>query len=183
MADIAISDDSKLMLRLVLGLLRKRGSIKTAHTDMRNCANKAYYKPYLLLIETAAQIKRNHQKSILADLGTYFLRIIYKDTAYNPITLYILKKLINDKEFVKLVNEQGVDSVDELYVNNWSDTLDITKKAHEENKLNPFELSREEKTFVPNIQHAVHAKYNEQELINSLEQETKKEMRTRIRKS
>jgi len=183
MADIVTADAAKLKFRILVSMLTKTGGVKHAHEDMRNCSNAVFKEVYLETMKVANGIKRGHQQAIVADLGTWLIWNNYKDTAYNPISLYILKKLINNKKFVDAVNEQAVDDINDLYVNRWAKSLEATASQHNENVLNKFDLSRSEQTYVPSVQHKKHLdmsnKEYEKQLLDKADKEAKKIFRQR----
>ena len=183
MADIGLADTEKLKFRILVSMLTKSGGIKRAHKDMRNCSNLFYRGIYLEIMKAASGIDRGHQRNIVADLGTWLLWTVYKDTAYNPIALYIVKKALAKPEIIDSVNELGVDDIKDLYVNRWSNTMKTTAKKQENNLLPKGKLSESEKTFVPNVQHNKHldmaTKALSEDMISSAEKESKKIFRQR----
>jgi len=154
MMDISHADKPKLTFRILVGIAQRKlkKSINFAHDDMLTCANPAFRKPYLKVMEAAGHIRRYHHKSILADFGGWLLWVVYKDTAYNPVSLWILKELIDDKEFCKSVREQAVEP-SEWYVNKWVATKEHTENLRKEGKLGRFALADDENIYVPALQH------------------------------
>jgi len=179
MADILSADAAKLKFRIMRNMLSKKGDVKRAHEDMRNCTNYVFRKIYMTLMQTAGNIKMSHQRAIVADLGAWLLWTIYKDTAYNPITLYIVKQLLKDDVLIQRIKNDGVDDIDDLYVNRWANTLENTAKMHKDDKISRFDLSESEQIFVPNVQHAKHKKLSEDELNNMVDNKVKKHIRKR----
>jgi len=179
MADIVTADSAKLRFRIMHRMLGGAGEFKKAHKDMVDCTNPVFRKLYYELMRTAKQIKRTHQRAIVADFGAWLLWIVYKDTAYNPISLYVLKKIFKDKEWVDSLNKQGVDTTDDLYVNRWFNTLVTTSDLQGEDRLNKYALSQSEDIFVPNKQAYKHAQMHEEEMTRWANDKLKSEMRKR----
>jgi len=103
------------------------------------------------MIEGGNQVKELHHKAVVIDLGTFGLWTIYKDTAYDDLAVWILNELINDKEFCDEVR-RSVKPPSEWYVNRWHDSKETTQRLRNEGKLTKYQLSAEEKVFVPAIQ-------------------------------
>jgi len=181
-ADIKEADSVKLRFRIMHRLLGGSKEFKNAHADMRDCTNPVFRKTYMELIKTCSKIRQKHQRHIVADFGTWLLWVLYKDTAYNPISLYILKQLINDELWVDEINKQAVDTTDDLYANRWANTLDTTKQMRDEGKLSKYELSSSEQIYVPGKQDFKHAKMNEEELTAWTKKKVEEDVRRRGRK-
>jgi len=179
MSDIVTADDAKLRFRIMHRILGAKGEFKKAHEDMLVCTNPVFRKIYLTLMLTASTIKRNHQRAIVADFGAWLLWILYKDTAYNPISLYVLKELLKDEKWIKSINELAVDTTDDLYVNRWHNTLVTTQELRKKGKLGRNEISDSEKIFVPKRQDLKHAKMHEEEMTRWANEKINEEIRKR----
>ena len=86
---------------------------------------------------------------------------------------------MKDSKLMDDIKKEAVDTVDDLYVNRWANTLDTTAKQIEEGKIDRHTLSTPEMTFVPPAQHAKHQKLGEQEFERMLDEEMKKRSRKR----
>ena len=184
MTDIIYSDKAKIKFRIAHKLMSGGNTFQTAHADMRTCPNLLFRKLYKKLMLGASHIKKYHQQHIVADFGAWLIHILYKDTAYNPITIWILKEIVNDKELVKYVNEHAVEPED-WYVNRWHETLEHTAKLQKEGKLDSTTLSADEMIFVPAAQQKIHKQMGEDEVVNIqasvLNEQVNKEIRKRKR--
>lgn len=164
MTDIIYSDKAKLKFRIAHKLMSGGSTFKIAHEDMRNCPNPLFRNIYKKLMTAASKIRKYHQQQILADFGTWLTFILYKDTAYNPITVWLLKEMVNDKELVAYVNKHAIEPKD-WYVNRWANTLNHTAEQKKDGTLNSLNLSADEMIFVPGAQQHIHDKMGEDELI------------------
>lgn len=184
MTDIAFADEAKMRFRIAHKLMSRGKTFKNAHDDMRGCPNPLYRNVYKKLMRAASYIKKYHQQHIVADFGAWFIYILYKDTAYNPITVWILKEIVNDKDIVAYVNKHAVEPED-WYVNRWHNTLEHTAELRKKGELDDFTLSADEMIFVPNAQQKIHKNMGEEEIVDVqadvLDEEVTKEIRKRKR--
>lgn len=184
MTDIAYSDKAKIKFRIAHKLMSGGNTFQTAHNDMRTCPNLLFRKLYKKLMLGASHVKKYHQQHIVADFGAWLIHILYKDTAYNPISTWILKEIINDKELVKYINEHAVEP-ESWYVNRWHNTLEHTAEQKKEGTLDSTTLSADEMIFVPGAQAQIHKKMGEEEMIkiqaDMLDKQVNKEIKKRKR--
>ena len=184
MTDIIYSDNAKLKFRIAHKLMSGGNTFKTAHEDMRACPNIIFRTIYKTLMIASSKIKKYHQQQIVADFGTWLTFILYKDTAYNPITLWVLKELINDKEFVDYINKYAVEPED-WYVNHWHETLENTAESKKKGIIDSASLESDEMIFVPSAQQEIHNKMGEEEIIkmqaDMLDEQVKKEIKKKKR--
>jgi len=158
--DISGADKMKLEFRLMLWYLKRhlkkkyKTTLEDMENDLNNCGNPAIYEIWDIINKTSDEISETYQKDIVREFSLAFLWILYRDTAYLPITMYVLKQFYDKKEDIYPSIEKYYKEPSEWYVNAWNDTLAHTKELKESGKLAEMdgEMSEDEKIFVPMFQ-------------------------------
>jgi len=158
--DIVFGDNMKKELRATLWVLKRRlkkhykVTIDQVKEDMDNCGNPIIGKIWREIKEAAEQIEENYQKEVATEFPMIILWIIYKDTAYSPIFMYVLINLMKEADDILPKAMKYYVEPDEWYVNRWHDTKEHTKELKEEGKLAKVDglLSNDENIFVPQKQ-------------------------------
>jgi hypothetical protein len=165
--DIKFGDMPKFKMRFIAWIARRelrkmlkeqgiplpedKSTMDVIHEDLQNCTNPVIRQIYKHLIETANNVKENHQRKIIGDLGSFLLWAIYKDTGYYQEAFWALNKIINDEKIREKLPEHVVEP-ENWYVNKWHKSKQITKKKQEKGELSKYQLSEDENIFVPSIQ-------------------------------
>ena len=172
--DIIFGDNMKRELRAMMWLLKRRlknhykVTLEQVREDMDNCGNPVIWNIWKEIRDAAEQIEENYQKEIAIEFPMIILWIIYKDTAYNPIFMYILVKLMEQSDLILPKAKKYYVEPKDWYVNRWHDTKQHTKDLKEEGKIPNIDgvLAPDEMIFVPQAQNKEHM-----ELSKSLEEE------------
>ena len=94
--DIAGADKMKWEYRVMLWYLKRHmkkeyaTTLKQMEDDLNNCGNVVFSELWSIINDTANQITEDYQRDIIREFSMVFLWILYRDTAYSPITMYIL---------------------------------------------------------------------------------------------
>jgi len=169
MADIVFGDDMKKELRLIAWYLRRKYktdhkiTAEMIHEDMQSCGNPVIAEIYDAVIEAGERIEEEYQQSITIDFPELILWILYRDTAYLPVFIYILKNLMDKKDELMPFIEKYYVKPEDWYVNRWHKGLGHTKEMKERGELSSVDghLSFDEQIFVPQYQQKKLKKINE----------------------
>jgi len=142
--------ESELQNKYNVKLDKNQTFIDFVHQDLMACSNQSVRSVYKQILAAAHEMNTNYQTSTIADLGSFMLWVVYKDTAYRDPFFWILKNLINDDDFKKQLDMYAREPKD-WYCPRWIESKDKTKKLRDEGVISEYDLSPEEKNFVPNI--------------------------------
>jgi len=160
--DIAKADKLKVEFRVMLWYLKRhmkkhyKITLEEMENDLNNCGNNAISEIWNILNNTSNKITQGYQKDIVKEFSMALLWILYRDTAYLPITMHVLKEFYDKKDkILPAVDKYYVDPK-EWYVNAWNDTLKHTRELKDEGTIPDMDgvLSYDEKIFVPMMQEA-----------------------------
>lgn len=164
MTDIKFGERAKLKMRVFAALALKELGLKDEikkirgvstldliHDDLDSLTDPVFRKIWRVSKKAAGHIKETHQKSILYDIGGFGEWVCYKDTGYRDPFFWILNELFEDKSFREEL-KKFVKEPKDWYVNRWHDTKANTKKAKKKGEIAGFEMSPDEKAFVPQYQ-------------------------------
>jgi len=166
--DILGADDMKFTMRIIAKYAQKKletelkkrydvnlpsgtAFIDYIHDDLRLCSNQAIRKIYKKLLEAGEAMPTQHHASMIVDLSSFFLWVVYKDTAYRDPLFWIINSVVDDPEFKKEI-QPFVKNPKDWYCPQWIASKDETKKMQDEGLLPEFGLSPSEKRFVPKFQ-------------------------------
>jgi len=158
--DILFGDEMKKELRAVMWFLKRRlkkqykVTLEKVREDMDNCGNPVIAKIWEEISDAADQIEENYQKEIATEFPMIILWIIYKDTAYSPIFMYVITKLMEQSDELLPKTQRYYVEPKDWYVNRWHDTKEHTKEMKEEGKIMKADgaMSPDERIFVPQYQ-------------------------------
>ena len=179
--DIVFGDDLKKEIRLGLWLFKKRitkyykTSISKMIDDLDNCGNPVIARIWKEVKYAADEIKEEYQKEMAIEYPAVILWILYRDTAYMPIFMYVMVKILENKdELLPLAMKYYAEPKD-WYVNRWNESKKHTAELKKKKVLVDAEavMSESEKIFTPPIQHDRLPKYYEK-FERELDEERKK---------
>lgn len=126
--------------------------IEVMHDDLRNCTNYPIRKLYMKMMESASCMGEKYQASVITELGAPILWILYRDTAYRDPFFWMLNELIDDPDMQKNIGPY-VKPPGMWYCPNWKEAKDSSRNKVESGELTRFDMSEEEKFFVPKLQY------------------------------
>jgi len=158
--DIVFTDGMKKELRLFLWILRRKLKKKYKITldniieDMDNCGNPVIGKIWNDIKKMCGQIKEEYQRKIVYEFSAIGLWMIYKDTAYGPLFMYIIVPMLRNANEILPIAEKYYVDIKDLYVNAWSDSKEHTNQGKKDGKIPDIEgiMSVDEQIFVPQYQ-------------------------------
>lgn len=183
MTDIIFGDDMKKTLRLVMWYLKKKYkdenkvTAERIHEDMLYCGNPVISEIMDLVRDAGERIEEEYQRGITIDFPELILWILYKDTAYLPVFMYILKNLMDKKEELMPFIMKYYKEPEDWYVNAWHRTLEHTQEMKDDSRLANVggEMSQDEKIFTPPLQRGINKKLT-QDIEHQIEQEKKRRL-------
>lgn len=156
--DIMASEKEKKAIRLAVWLLRKKlgdgAKADAVRQDMMHCPNYVFQKVTGILLDAASKTDSGWQQKILGDIGLFGLWLNYKDTAYKPIFLWMLRELKHlMEEDEKLAQEiEDAEEPEDWYVNAWIRSKKHTKELRKKKKIPEYLKSEDESIFTPGEQ-------------------------------
>lgn len=173
MLDIPGADGMKLKYKLFMHFMMKEAFRKAKelgmitnsdkkiidimHDDLKNCTNYPIRRLYYKMLESAKSMGEDYQSCVISELGVPILWILYRDTAYRDPFFWMLNEMIQDPDFSKNL-QQYVKPPELWYCPNWSQSKKNTDKLKVKGEITSFEMSPEEKLFVPKFQEDVQDK-------------------------
>ena len=153
---IGFGDKYKRILKIGLGWIRKKlgGSPEIVYTDLTNCGNPVFHRMFHLLEHTANNVREPYQRDkVLKDVGFFMLWVIYKDTAYRDIIIYMLNEILKNPEvWKKELAPYLKENPEDWYVNVWNKSKEHTKQLRKEGKIDGVSKSEDESVFTPEEQ-------------------------------
>jgi len=155
--DISVADKMKWEYRVMLWYLKRHMkkeysiTLKEMEADLNSCGNVVFSELWKIVRNTADQVTEVYQRDIIREFSMVFLWILYRDTAYSPITMYMLKQFFDSQKVLyPAVMKYYVEPKD-MYVNAWHDTKAHTKELKDDGKIPNFDgvMGNDEKIFVP----------------------------------
>jgi hypothetical protein len=162
MVDIVSHGDKyKRIIKIAEGWLRRKlgASVEQVHEDMTNCGNPIFSRVTQIINKGADEVKEKYQERMIRDFGELFLWILYKDTAYRDVAIWMLYQMLHNSDEMKKELEDYVKDPDDWYVNSWHESKEHTKKMQEEGKIPKHRKSVDEYIFTPPIQQKMLNKY------------------------
>jgi len=155
------ADKMKIEMRVMLWYLKRhlkknyKITLDGIKEDLEYCGNPVISTLWNINQSTAEKIKEDYQKEIVMEFPMALLWIIYRDTAYMPIAMYMIKELLDRKDEIYPQIEKYYQNPDDWYCNAWHDSKEHTKKMKEEGKIPNVEgiMSNDEAIFVPGYQY------------------------------
>ena len=153
------SEKQKKLIRMAVWLLREKlGKCATAEAikdDMTNCPNPIFQQLADLMYRAEAAVDSGWSKKIIGEVGVLELWIMYKDTAYKPVVLWMLRelkhKIEDDPVFAQQIEDEASEPED-WYVNTWIRSMKKTKQLRKQGKIPEYAESHEESIFIPSKQ-------------------------------
>jgi hypothetical protein len=171
MLDIPGADKTKLKYKLFMHFILKEAFKKAKelgmitdsdkkiidimHDDLKNCTNYPIRKLYFKMLESAKGMGEEYQANVISELGVPILWILYRDTAYRDPFFWMLNEMIQDPDFISNL-KQYVKPPEMWYCSNWRKSKESTANLKARGELSTFEMSEEEKIFVPKYQQEKH---------------------------
>ena len=152
MADIiAFGDKHKRLMRIAEGWFRKKtkASIEAVHKDLSVCGNPTFTRLYNIINDTAYEIKEEYQSRVVRNWGSLILWILYKDTAYRDVILYIIYNLCKKATLIMKEIEPYLKEPSEWYVNSWHDSKQHSKKGKANGTISSIGKAEDESIFTP----------------------------------
>lgn len=173
--DITGADKMKIEFRIMLWYLNRhlkkkyKITLKEMDSDLESCGNPVIAEIWDIVKKGADEIKEDYQQKIIHDFTLALLWIIYRDTAYLPISMNFFKKILDKKEELYPYVMKYYVPLEDCYCNVWHDTKANTDKLKEEGKLPKIEgfMGYDEQQFVPSLVHQKH-----QKMIKNMKKET-----------
>lgn len=167
MLDIPAADKLKLKYKIgmhfilreiekqakTLGLVTsdEKTAIEIMHDDLLNCTNYPIRIMYKKMMEAAGYMGESYQATIITDMGAPVLWMAYRDTAYRDCFFWWQNEVITDPCMV--VNlKPYVKPPSMWYCPNWKQSKDATHRKKDSGEIKSFDMSPEEKMFVPKYQ-------------------------------
>ncbi len=154
-------DKYKRIIKIAEGWLRKKldASVSGVHDDMTHCGNKAFQRIARILNEGADTITSGYQQRTVRNYGELFLWILYKDTAYRDVAVWILWQLLEEGEALKKELKPYLKDPEDFYVNAWVESKQHTKEKMEKGEISKHSKSLDELIFTPPAQQKMLNKY------------------------
>ena len=163
--DILGADDMKWHMRIIakyamnelqkhfkkqhnIKLSENQSFIDYVHDDLRVCTNPGIRKIYNQILLAGEAMPTQHHSSIIVDLGSFLLWVVYKDTAYRDPLFWMINNIISDPNFKKDIQSYVVEPKD-WYCPRWIQSKENTEQLRKENRIADYALSPDEQTFVP----------------------------------
>lgn len=158
---VSNGDRYKRIIKIAEGWLRKKlgASIEQVHDDMTHCGNKGFQRVNRIINEGADSIDSGYQKRMVRNYGELFLWILYKDTAYRDVAVWILYKMLEEGEEFKKELEPYLKDPENWYVNSWIKSKEHTAQQIKEGKIPKNKKSLDEYIYTPPIQAKMLKKY------------------------
>jgi len=186
--DIMGADDMKWTMRIIAkfaqkklesdykqryGVKLEKGQtfIDYVHNDLKMCTNPGIRKIYNQILQAGQGMPTDYHSSTICDLGAFMLWTMYKDTAYRDPFFWVLDNLMKDKDFSRDIHE-FVKPPQDWYCPRWIESKKKTAQMRKDNEIGVYDLSSEEKRFVPSIQ--------QNEINNMLKQEIERQKQRRV---
>jgi hypothetical protein len=161
-ADIIASGDKyKKIIKIADKWIRSKlgASVEVVHADMENCGNPAFSIVDELINMAADSIDEKYQQKMVRNYGELFLWILYKDTAYRDVAIWLLYQLANNGDELKEMLKPYLRQPDEWYVNSWNKSKRHTAKLRKEGKISSVRKALDEDIFTPPTQRRMLKKY------------------------
>ena len=154
--DIVPADKEKWYLNVAVDwFIKKYSDGKNSEViaeEINDCGNPIIRRIVKLRDKAINSISENHQKRMMKTFGDFGLWMMYKDTAYRQIFIWMLKELFDQKdELMPFINKYYVEP-DDWYINKWTKGKQKSKKQIESGEIPEGLMSNLEKYFVPSIQ-------------------------------
>lgn len=150
MKGIMAAEKEKKLIRLTIWLLTKKLGVSVAEMqdDLDNCGNPVFQKMYQVLLHTSNQIQRRFQQKSTLEIGTVFLWILYRDTAYRDPAYYAIFQMLRKSFGMDEAIKEYVKLPDEWYVNVWDKTKKRTEEKRKNGEIPERSVSHEEEIFI-----------------------------------
>lgn len=148
---ISFGDKHKRLLKIAEGWFRKKAgaSDDTVHADLSVCGNPTFSRIYGLINITADSIKEKYQARVVKSFGSLLLWILYKDTAYRDIVLWMVYQLLKKAEILMKEIEPYLKQPDEWYVNAWHESKKHTSELRKKGDVSAVRKADDESIFTP----------------------------------
>ena len=148
-------------MKIAEGWFRKKAgaSVEAVHGDLSACGNPTFTRIYDLINVTADSIKEKYQANVVRNFGSLLLWILYKDTAYRDIVLWMIYRICEKATLIMKEIEPYLKEPNDWYVNAWHDSKEHTKKARKEGKISSIKKTDDEDIFTPPVQARKLSKY------------------------
>lgn len=162
MADIiAEGNKYKRIIKIADMWLRSKlgASVKQVHYDMSNCGNPVFQELTRIVNEGGDLIDAEYQKRIVKNYGELFLWILYKDTAYRDVTIWMLNEILKNSDQLKHDLKPYLKDPKDMYVNSWVKSKEHSDEAKKANRISRSAKSLDEYIFTPSVQQKMLRKY------------------------
>ena len=184
MMDINHADKMKLTMRAMLWYMKKKlrkdygVTIDQMEQDLNNCGNPVIFEMWHDVKNLADEIKEKYHKNVIMEFPIAILWIIYRDTAYSPMFMYLLKGFFDKKDLLYPAVLKYYKEPEDMYINVWNDAKQHTKELKAKGELADIggRQAMDEEIFTPQYQHIKHAP-----LIKNYEKELDREVNMRVK--
>lgn len=152
MPDILLGETAKKVIRAAekLVLWKLKTDIDVMAQDMEHCPNPVFKSLYQTILAAGSYIQHNHQKNVVQRLGAKLgVWILYKDTAYRDVTIWILYQILKRADTLLPLVKQYYKEPEDWYPNLWEDSMKHSKKLKEKGEIPDHKKSPLEEIFVP----------------------------------
>ena len=168
--DIVPADRDKWYMRIAMKwFIKKYSDGKNSdiiHEEMRDCGNPVIRFMLKTRDRVISNVSETYQQQLITMFSDFGLWIMYKDTAYRQIFMWMMKEILDNKDTLLPMVEKYYSEPEDWYVNLWNKTKKRTKELQESGELPIGMLSEAEKYFVPSEQ--------KRKMLEELERERKK---------
>ena len=163
MVDIVRQGDKyKRIIKIAEGWIRGKlgASVEQVHEDMTNCGNPVFSRITQAVNESSALVRSGYQSRTVKNYGELLLWILYKDTAYRDVAIWILYQLLENGEQLRKELEPYLKDPQDWYVNAWITSKEHTAQLKKEGKISKSSKSIDEYIFTPPAQEKMLKKYD-----------------------
>lgn len=161
MPGVLIGDKYKRIIKIATGwVLSKLGTdIDSIHDDMNHCGNSGIHFLYDLSKIASGKVKEKYQSNMIKRYSGIILWILYKDTAYKDVFIWILWQLLEHADEVKKMIKPYVKEPEDWYVNGWHESKKNSKRLQDRKDLPKTMKSLDESIYTPEQQRKLLNKY------------------------
>lgn len=155
MPGIMGAEKQKKTIRLAVWLLQKKlgKKIEDMAYDLEHCGNPVFKEMYQVMVKDIAEnIEEDFQKRTVLEVGTVFLWILYKDTAYKDPAYYGFYRILLKAPQLLTLLKDYVKPPEEWYVNVWHRTKKHTREKRKRGDIPEYAKSDDESIFTPGEQ-------------------------------
>ena len=152
--DVLFGNKSKKLLRAAEYLIRwkLKADIKVVDHDMQCCQHSVFKALYKIVQAAGNNINPPWQKRTIKDLGGLGVWILYKDTAYRDVTIWMLYQMLKRADVLLPEIEKYYKEPKDMYPNVWYASRLKSKDMKKKGEIAGYEMCLEEEIFTPSSQ-------------------------------